>query len=70
MRFQVSTFRCAKPSEAMQKALDDFKKKLADKTDGPPGSRGSDARRISTIVRQVGLVFWTFFCFIGLFFTL
>jgi len=49
----VSTFRCAKPSEAMQKALDDFKKKLADKTDGPPGSRGSDARRISTIVRQI-----------------
>ncbi|KAL5270283.1 hypothetical protein ACHWQZ_G001132 [Mnemiopsis leidyi] len=48
----VSTFRCAKPSEVMQQALDDFKKKLADDSTGAPGSRGSDARRISTIVRQ------------------
>ena len=50
---QVSTFRCAKPSEVMQQALDDFKKKLAEDSNGAPGSRGSDARRISTIVRQV-----------------
>ncbi|XP_063689302.1 cilia- and flagella-associated protein 44-like isoform X20 [Bolinopsis microptera] len=48
----VSTFRCAKPSEAMQQALDDFHKKLAADSNGAPGSRGSDARRISTMARQ------------------
>ncbi|XP_063689300.1 cilia- and flagella-associated protein 44-like isoform X18 [Bolinopsis microptera] len=49
----VSTFRCAKPSEAMQQALDDFHKKLAADSNGAPGSRGSDARRISTMARQI-----------------
>ena len=50
---QVATFRCVKPSQAMQKALDEFNKKLAEDSVKELGSRGADGRRVSTITRQV-----------------
>eukprot|EP00116_Pleurobrachia_bachei_P005892 sb/3466154/ len=45
----VSTFRCAKPSDAMQKALDEFRMKMADDM---TGATRQDIRRVSTLARQ------------------